>query len=305
MLAAASARAGVISIDISGLTNAPWAFQLLNPSTFPIGNINLSGVPFSIPTGPDNYWSGAVATDTGPGIGTLTIPIGVAGVTSAFTLINTTCGQPGPLAYLSITFNGSNGATATQKLVGGVNVRDYNNDGCVDTVNNTSTVQIWTNGLGQRLDRQEYILPAAFASQTLTSVTITDAGNENFQRAIFSALTVSTCHSYVTEGVTISSSPIIYHTGLSLYTQNVYLSNTGSTAVTGPLFLILEDIPDGVGVANESRATSCFSPGSPTLLALPEGSSLAPNTTVAVPLKFSDPTGTAITYTPLTVIGMP
>jgi hypothetical protein len=70
-----------------------------------------------------------------------------------------------------ITFTGSNGATATQPLVGGVNVRDYNNDGGQNTINNTSTIQAWTNGEGQRLDRQEYILPAAFARQVLTSVT--------------------------------------------------------------------------------------------------------------------------------------
>jgi hypothetical protein len=41
------------------------------------------------------------------------------------------------------------------------------------------------------------------------------------------------------------------------------------------------------------------------VIALPEGSSLAPNTTLTVPLKFSDPCGTPISYTPLTVIGIP
>jgi hypothetical protein len=298
--AAPSSHADEIPIDISGLANAPWSYQLLNSSTFPIGNLNFGGVPFSIPTGPNNYWSGAQATSAGPGTATLTIPVGVTGVTSAFTLLNTTCGQPGPEAYLFVTFKWSNGATATQELVGDVNVRDYNNDGCADTINNTSTTQVWTNGEGQRLDRQEYILPAASASQVLTSVTITDTGHELFSRAIFSGLTVSTCRAYVAEGVTISSSKIVYDPSKSIYLQEVTLTNAGTAAVRGPLFFILEDLPTAVTLVNKSAATACFAPvGSRFVEALPAGSSLAPNTTVIVKLGFSDPSGAAISYTPL------
>ena len=237
--AAASARAGEIPIDISGLVNAPWSYQLSNPGTFPTGNLNFGGIPFSIPTGPNNYWSGIEASNMGPGTVSVTVPVGVAGATSAFTLLNTTCGQPGPKAYLFVTFNWSSGASVTQPLVGDVNVRDYNNDGCADTINNTATTQVWTNGLGQRLDRQEYILPAALASQVLISVTITDTGNDFFSRAIFAGLTVCTCRAYVTETIAISSSKIVYDPSLKLYLQEVYLSNTGSTAVAGPLFFIL------------------------------------------------------------------
>ena len=299
----AIARAGEIPIDISGLVNAPWSYQLSNPSTFPTGNLNFGGIPFSIPTGPNNYWSGAQATDAGSGTATLTIPVGVAGVISAFTLLNTTCGQPGPRAYLFVTFNWGNGATATAPLVGDANVRDYNNDGCADTINNTTTTQVWTNGLGQRLDRQEYILPAASASQVLASVTITDTGHEYFSRAILSALTVSTCHAYVAAGITVSSGPIVDHPRTMLYTQDVTLSNTNSTAVDGPMFLILEDLPAGVSIANESKPTSCYAPiGSPYLVAIPAGSSLAPNTSAIVRLQFRDPSGSAISYTPLAVV---
>jgi hypothetical protein len=82
--------------------------------------------------------------------------------------------------------------------------------------------------------------------------------------------------------------------------QGVTLTNTGTTAVKGPLFLILEDLPAGVTLANRSGATACFAPiGSRYVEAFPEGSSLAPNTTVIVRLGFSDPSGAAISYTPL------
>jgi hypothetical protein len=165
---AASARAGQIPIDISGLVNEPWTFAdssgcyILNASTYPTGSQNFGGVPFAIPTGPNNFGAGCAAANFGSGTVRLTIPVGVSGVTSVFILINTICSQPGPNAYLYIAFTGSAGATATQPLLGGVTVRDYNNDGGQNTIN-TSTVQAWTNGEGQRLDRQEYILPAAFA----------------------------------------------------------------------------------------------------------------------------------------------
>ena len=310
--AVALARAGEIPIDISALANEPWTFVgpnnfiITNGSTFPTGNLNLGGIPFVIPSGPNNYWAGGATAGFGPGTVSLTIPVGVPGVTSVFTLLNTMWGQFGPNAYLFITFRGSNGAIATVPLVGNVNVRDYNNDGGDNQINATSTVLVWDNGIGQRLDRQEFIFPPALAGQTLTSVTITDTGNEVFSRAIFSGLTVSTCHSYVTASITVSSDPIVYHPGSMLYAQDVYLSNTGSTAVPGPLFLILEDIPKGVAIENQFLPTSCYAPvGSPSLLVIPKGSTLAPNTSVAVPLRFSDPSGTAIAYTPLTVIGIP
>ncbi len=108
----------------------------------------------------------------------LTTLVGAYGVTSVFTVINRMWGWAGPDAYLYITFTGSGGATETVPLVGDVRVRDYNNDGNTNTINNTSTVQVWDNGLGQRLHRQEFLLPAAFSTQILTSVTITDTGNE-------------------------------------------------------------------------------------------------------------------------------
>jgi hypothetical protein len=70
--------------------------------------------------------------------------------------------------------------------------------------------------------------------------------------------------------------------------------------VAGPLFFILEDLPAAVSLANKSAATACFAPiGSRYVEALPAASSLAPGTSVIVKLAFSDPSGAAISYTPL------
>jgi hypothetical protein len=100
--------------------------------------------------------------------------------------------------------------------------------------------------------------------------------------------------------IAISSSKIVYDSSHNIYVQEVTLTNNGTTAVNGPLFFILEDLPPGVTLVNKSAATACFAPiGSPFVEALPEGSNLAPNTTAIVKLGFSDPSGTAISYTPL------
>jgi hypothetical protein len=174
--------------------------------------------------------------------------------------------------------------------------------GYTNTINNTTTIQIWDNepATTDRLDRQEFILPASFANQVLTSVTITDSGNEDLSRAAFAGLTVSTCRAYVAAEITSSSGKIVYDPRKSIYLQDVTLTNAGTTAVDGPLFFILEDLPFGVTLVNKSGATGCFAPiGSRYVVALPEGSTLAPNTTVLVLMAFSDPSGAAITYTPL------
>jgi hypothetical protein len=228
------------------------------------------------------------------------LPVGVSGVTSVFTLLNTFRGEAGPDPYLYVTFTGSGGATATRPLVGGVNVRNYNSGGYTSTIDNTSTIQVWTDGEGQRLDRQEYVLPAAFASQVLTSVIITDTGSYDLSRAMLSALTVSTCSAHVAEGITISSSKIFYDPTNRMYRQNVALTNAGTAGVNGPLFFVLQDLPSAVTLVNKWEATACFAPiGSRYTVPLPEGSALAPNTTVVVKLAFSDPSGATISYTPL------
>jgi hypothetical protein len=99
-LTAGTLRADEISIDISGLANEPWTFQgpndflIINGSTFPTGSQNYGGVPFAIPSGPNNYWTGAAAANSGSGTVSLTIPVGVYGVRSVFTLLNQHVGAP-------------------------------------------------------------------------------------------------------------------------------------------------------------------------------------------------------------------
>jgi hypothetical protein len=193
------------TIDISSLSNTTWcAAEIINCSTFPFAMQTYDGIPYVIPGNAqgtaNNFWSSEVAAGGGSGTVSVTVPINVAKVKTVYTLMNTLWGTT-QSGLLSITFTGSAGATWTVNLVGGVNVRDYNqNSSTTNTilcqlpgaVGKTATVNAWVNGQDQRLDEQVYELPAAFRTQTLVSMTITDSGNTNEQRSFLAAVTVST-----------------------------------------------------------------------------------------------------------------
>jgi hypothetical protein len=195
------------TISLSSVINNSWCGDLgvynLNCSTFPYGTKHYNGIPFLIAGNKkgteNNAWFADFAAGGGSGVVSVTIPVNVAKVVTVYTLMNTIWGSPDS-GLLSITFTGSEGATWTFDPIGGVNVRDFNNDGNTNScicqlpggVAQSGTINAWVNGDGQRLDEQIYELPAAFATQTLVSITITDSGNEGEQRSFLAAVTVST-----------------------------------------------------------------------------------------------------------------
>jgi hypothetical protein len=203
-----AATSPTTTIDISSLTNVTWCDApvggYINCSTFPYGEQTYDGIPFHIPGNAqgtaNNAWNADEAAGGGSGTVSITVPINVAKVKTVYTLMNTYWGST-QSGLLSVTFTGSAGATWTVNLVGGTNIRDYNQNGSTtDTiacqlpsgVGKSATINAWVNGDGQRLDEQVFELPASFRTQTLVSMTITDNGNANEQRSFLAALTVST-----------------------------------------------------------------------------------------------------------------
>ena len=199
------ANAATKRISLASFVNDSWCGQaLLGCSTFPYGTKHYDGIPYSIlgnKQGTANTaWFASDAAGQGSGSVSITIPVNVAKVKTVYTLMNTEWGST-QTGLITITFTGSGGATWTVELTGGINVRDYNNGNFTNTcicqlpggVGQSGAINAWTNSGGaQRLDEQIYELPASFAAQTLESITITDSGNENVQRAILAAVTVST-----------------------------------------------------------------------------------------------------------------
>ena len=201
------ANAANKTIELASVSNASWCGDLgkynLNCNTFPFGTKHYNGIPFAIAGNKkgteNNAWFADFAAGGGSGVVSVTIPVNVAKVVTVYTLMNTIWGSTDS-GLLSITFTGSEGATWTFNPIGGVNVRDFNNGSYTDTcicqlpggVGQSGAINAWVNADGQRLDEQIYELPAAFATQTLVSVTVTDSGNEGEQRSFLAAVTVST-----------------------------------------------------------------------------------------------------------------
>ncbi|KPF64738.1 hypothetical protein IP88_13535 [alpha proteobacterium AAP81b] len=186
MLIAAPATAAITPIDLSGVTNGDWAGQSFN--TIPTGNVTLGGTPFLIhtvePGASARYWTAA----GGGNPETLTVPVSIFGAHTGYTLINQFWGAAGQ-GLQSVTFNATGGLSATFVLVGNDDVRDYLNNVYTNNINNTTTVQVFTEG-ARRLDRQTFALPGSFASQTLTSVVFTDTGSDGVSRLTLTALSI-------------------------------------------------------------------------------------------------------------------
>jgi hypothetical protein len=193
------AMGAYIPVDFTAQVNMSRFDALVaNGSTFPAGAQTFSGVPFAMAgeTSPSDPWAWnahvaalAAGGDVGQTV-SVTIPVNQFGVTDAYTLMSTYWGQGGPASYVSLTFTATNGVAATVPLIGNSDIRDYNQFFWTNSLNNVTSIEVLNNGLGQRVDMQRFALPSAFANETLLSITITDTGARNFQRAFISGLTV-------------------------------------------------------------------------------------------------------------------
>jgi hypothetical protein len=190
-------------VDLSAVANYRYGLFDYGASTFPSGAapVMLDGVPYRLPATGNHMWHSIDGLFGGAqGTRSVTIPVGVAGVDAVYTLMGTYWGETGPSTMASISFFGSGGAVYTMALDGGAEIRDYNfNPNYTTAINSAVTKEIWSNGTGpdsQHIDRQRFQLPAAFLTQTLDSIVLTDSGRNNVpnldsQRTFISAVTVS------------------------------------------------------------------------------------------------------------------
>lgn len=165
-----------------------WRMQNFEPG-FPEGLQTFNGIPYTIPAGTFNIWASYTAYN-GSLPTTLTVPVNVANVDKVYTLINTYYGSPSG-TYAAIEFNGSQGAFYHVDLYGNVDIRDWSGSSVyTNQINGTTTINAFTAGDGSRLDQQTFTLPAAFQTQTLTTVRLLDYGHPGFQDSFLAGLTV-------------------------------------------------------------------------------------------------------------------
>jgi hypothetical protein len=203
-------------IDISSQANFSWLGTIIpgvgvDLPGAPVGNVTLSGVPFSIKSNRsgNQAWSAGIASGGSTGESgsaqrqTITVEANVYGARHVFTLINCWHGQRGPRCYAWLTFRGSAGASYTKKLVGDIDIRDYNEGDYTNRINNTTTTMVCSAQpvykTPKRLDVQDITLPPEFATQTLTTITLVDNGRPSFQRTVLGGITVESAPAIAAE----------------------------------------------------------------------------------------------------------
>jgi hypothetical protein len=188
------ARADFVLVDLSPYANARIQnYQPPNSNLYPEGMVTLGGIPFNIQAvGGNNAWNAEVVTGPYPHV--LSIPLSIPNAMEVHTLINTFYGQPGPTSYIKLEFLGSNGAYFSKELIGNVDVRDHFFSNWTNSINGTSSINVFTTGGGpgaeNRLDKQQIILPPVFEDQTLTEFRLTSTGGVSISDATIQGLTV-------------------------------------------------------------------------------------------------------------------
>lgn len=189
--AAAFAQPAFIPVDFASNFNGRVQDIGYCGTTYPSGAQIYGGVPFAIPATGPNAWFSA----SGPA--TLDIALDVPGAAGVHSIMNTFWGEQSPGSFAQVEFFGSAGAYFKKDLDGNVDVRDFLNGFWTNTINGTSTINVFTSPgsctAGQtRLDKQRYELPAAFHTQRLVRILFTDAGGTGFQRIFVHGVTVET-----------------------------------------------------------------------------------------------------------------
>ena len=109
------------------------------------------------------------------------------------------------------------------------------------------------------------------------------------------------CASNTTASVAIARSGFSYSPILKRYAQTLTLTNAGASAITGPIYIVLDNLSSSANVYTPSGSTACAAPlGSPYIsIAGP----LAASASTSVVLHFTDPTNAAIGYTARVLAG--
>jgi len=170
LLLSVSAQAAYTNVNLPTLNTdlTTWSDGSAYNNLFPSSQ-TFAGVPFQLQLNSSGYNAYEAF-----GNNTLDISTSIYGATNVYTLINTAYGSSGSTVG-SITFIGNGGADYTVNLIEGYNVRDhyFNPNPFVNTTTAPYVTQA-VFGLNQsgyaHLDMQDFALPSAFQTQTLTDI---------------------------------------------------------------------------------------------------------------------------------------
>jgi hypothetical protein len=109
------------------------------------------------------------------------------------------------------------------------------------------------------------------------------------------------CASNATASVTITRSGFSYSPILKRYAQTLTLTNTGASAITGPIYVVLDSLSSNASVYTPSGSTGCAAPLGSPYISIAGPLSTGASTTVV--LHFTDPTNATISFTTRVLAG--
>lgn len=173
-------------LDMSGAWNHP--APQINPASFPEGPQVLACVPFELGEN-DGLWCWHAAAAGGANPRILEVAAGIEDARVVHLLVNTYWGSATPgLARVELV--GVTGAVHAVPLLGNDDIRDYNQRGYTNSINGLGTIEVWTNGSGQRMDRVAIPVPESLDGGSLAAVRVVDEGADGVQRVFVAAITV-------------------------------------------------------------------------------------------------------------------
>ena len=278
-------------------------------NTFPTGTFianNTLATPFSISSAPGNcgpaknapcnYFDGFAAAGA-----SLTLNVSVADATDVYTLMNA-YSPPAGQKIATIQFVGSGGASVTFSLIGGQDIRDYNQSIFADTLMNgipgvealnafschDPTTCLGSGGTGNVqtgghnnyvIDEQHFSLGTTFAGQTLTKIIITDTHTGSTPAVL--GVTVESGSSE-----TVAPTAVLPQLALGggWYTA-LYFTNLTESSVSFPVNFVAEDgAPLSVAALGGSSVTVNLDARGTAIIEAPNTGSLVEGyATVALP----------------------
>jgi hypothetical protein len=188
LLGACAAQAQYTEIDLGSQINGDLRLYG-GGSNYQLGGSQLTvgGVPFGLATLSNNPSSLGIVqspfTHNAQAVGdnglfnfTFAVPAGIQ-ATTIYSLMNSSWGSPSGTNIGKLVVTGTLGETATLNLVIGANIRDHYNNIYVNTLSDGTVVSTYflnqvanSTGGPDRLDRQQLILPASFAGDTISTI---------------------------------------------------------------------------------------------------------------------------------------
>jgi hypothetical protein len=126
-------------------------------------------------------------------------------------------------------------------------------------------------------------------------------GPKTAAEATTTVVLAANCAPDVSNAVSIVRSGFSYSVISKRYAQTLTLTNTSGSALTGPIYVVLDSLSSNASLYNSGGSTACAAPlGSPYVSV---AGTLSTGASATVVLQFTDPGNSAISYTTRVLLG--